>query len=47
MTTWCCPSATGPGICENHTPHDAPRGCVHYASWAPDRHDKSEGTDDQ
>ena len=42
---WSCVSTDGPGDCHNHTPHDAPRGCVHHATWAPDRHDTTEGND--
>lgn len=40
--SWDCPN---PWPCENHAPHDAPFGCVHHATWAPDRHDTSEAGD--
>jgi hypothetical protein len=44
---WVCPSTDGPGDCVNHTPHQQPRGCVHVASWCPDRHDLERDGDDQ
>lgn len=46
MTPFDCPSTDGPGTCHNHTPHVAPRGCYHQASWAPDDHDTSEAQQD-
>lgn len=45
--TWHCDSDTGPGDCQNPTPHQHPAGCVHHASWAADRHDRHEGTDEE
>lgn len=40
---WCCPN---PWDCHNHTPHDAPAGCVHYStSGVPDRHDQPDRGD--
>lgn len=45
--TWRCDSDSGPGECRNDVPHEHPRGCVHYASWAADRHDRNEGTDEE
>lgn len=43
---WACPSTDGPGDCLNAAPHTAPRGCVHAASWCPDRHDRNEAVDE-
>lgn len=46
MKPFDCPSETGPGRCENHAPHVAPRGCVHYSCYVPDDHDTTEAQDD-
>lgn len=47
VDVWRCPSTAGPGDCLNPMPHHEPRGCYHQASWAPDRHDRNEGTDEE